>query len=68
VRFRALAWALRMDPKDIELPTTLPEIPQTPWRELFRYPRSIAMSCLTSLSQTTGIGVLLWATTLLCWC
>ena len=61
---RALAWALRMDPKDIELPTTLPEIPQTPWRELFRYPRSIAVSCLTSLSQTTGIGVLLWATTL----
>ena len=61
---RALAWALRMDPKDIELPTTLPEIPQTPWRELFRYPRSVAVSCLTSLSQTTGIGVLLWATTL----
>jgi MFS family permease len=32
--------------------------------ELFRYPRSMAVVCLTSLSQTTGVGMLLWATTL----
>ena len=61
----SLAWALQMDPEEIALPATVPDEQQrTPWRELFRYPRSVALSCLTSLSQTSGVGLVLWATTL----
>ena len=36
----------------------------TRWRELFRYPRSMAAGCLTALSQTGGAGVLMWITAL----
>ena len=62
---RALAWALQVDPQTIDLPTTIPDdVKHAPWRELFRYPRSIAASCLTALSQTGGVGLLLWITTL----
>ena len=61
---KSLAWALQVDPSRIELPATLPEIETTQWRELFRYPRSIAAACLTALSQTGGVGLLLWITTL----
>ena len=32
--------------------------------QLFRYPRSVAASCLTALSQTGGVGLLLWITAL----
>ena len=31
---------------------------------LFRYPRSMAAACLIALSQTGGVGLLLWITTL----
>jgi putative MFS transporter len=62
---KALAWALQVDPAAIRLPDRLPVEPPTPWRELFRYPRSMAVTCLTSLTQTGGIGLLMWATTLL---
>jgi MFS transporter, putative metabolite:H+ symporter len=61
---KSLAWALNVDPKEIELPTSLPEAERTSWRELFRYPRSVASSCLVALSQTGGVGILLWITTL----
>jgi putative MFS transporter len=61
---KSLAWALQMDPTEIELPTTLPEEEKTSWRELFRYPRSVASSCLVALSQTGGVGILMWITTL----
>jgi MFS transporter, putative metabolite:H+ symporter len=47
------------------LPTTLPEVPHTPWRALFKYPRSMALTALTGLSQTSGVGLALWAPTLL---
>jgi len=47
------------------LPETLPETLHTPWRELFKYPRSMALTALTGLSQTAGVGLALWATTLL---
>jgi putative MFS transporter len=61
----SLAWALQVDPKEIELPTEIPaEARHTPWRELFKYPRSVAVACLTGLSQTGGVGLLLWITTL----
>jgi putative MFS transporter len=62
---RSIAWALEVDPETIELPETLPETLHTPWRELFKYPRSMALTALTGLSQTAGVGLALWATTLL---
>ena len=61
----SIAWALQVDPETIELPATLPEEPHTPWRELFKYPRSVALVSLTGLSQTSGVGLALWAPTLL---
>ncbi|HXC91069.1 MAG TPA: MFS transporter, partial [Stellaceae bacterium] len=62
---RSIAWALEVDPETIELPETLPEVPHTPWRELFKYPRSVVLTALTGLSQTSGVGLALWAPTLL---
>ncbi len=62
---RSLAWALQMAPQDIALPTSLPEQRKTAWRELFKYPRSVAAACLTGLSQTGGVGIALWGVTLL---
>ena len=62
---RSIAWALRIGPNEIELPDALLEQRHTPWRELFKYPRSVALVCLTGLSQTSGVGLALWAPTLL---
>ncbi len=62
---RSIAWALQVDPQTIELPATLPEAAPTPWRELFKYPRSVVLTALVGLSQTSGVGLALWATTLL---
>ena len=63
---RSLAWALQVDPGKIALPSALPQAgaARMPWRELFNYPRSMAAGCITGLSQTGGIGLLLWITTL----
>jgi len=61
---RSLAWALQCDPQEIELPTTIPEEQKTRWRELFRYPRSMAAACTIALSQTGGVGILMWITVL----
>jgi MFS transporter, putative metabolite:H+ symporter len=61
---RSLAWALHIDPKEIALPASPPEPHKTSWLELFKYPRSIAASCLTGLSQTGGVGLSLWIVTL----
>jgi len=60
----SLAWALQCDPSEIELPTTLVDEKKTRWRELFRYPRSMAAGCLIALSQTGGAGILMWITAL----
>src|SRR5271167_3881440 len=62
---RSLAWALQMDPKDISLPTSLPEQRKTAWVELFKYPRSIAAGIMVGLSSTGAVGVALWGATLL---
>jgi putative MFS transporter len=40
---RSIAWALQIDPQAIELPESLPEIQHIRWRELFKYPRSVAL-------------------------
>ena len=58
----SLAWALQVEPQKIELPAV--ECEKTRWRELFNYPRSVAAVCLTGLSQTGGVGLLLWIITL----
>jgi MFS transporter, putative metabolite:H+ symporter len=62
---RSIAWALQIDSSEIALPAALPELEHTRWRELFKYPRSVALVCLTGLSQTSGVGLAMWAPTLL---
>jgi MFS transporter, putative metabolite:H+ symporter len=62
---RSIAWALEVDPSEIDPPESFAEAPPTRWRELFRYPRSVALVCLTGLAQTSGVGLALWAPTLL---
>src|SRR5271169_6165555 len=37
---RSIAWALQIDPDEIAVPAALSEVEHTPWRELFKYPRS----------------------------
>jgi MFS transporter, putative metabolite:H+ symporter len=61
---KSLAWALMCDPKEIELPTVALAEEQTRWRELFQYPRSMAAACTIALSQTGGVGILMWITAL----
>jgi putative MFS transporter len=60
----SLAWALQVDPASIQLPATTAPIEKTVWRELFKYPRSMAVACLTGISQTGTVGLSLWMTTL----
>ena len=54
---RSLAWALQVDPRQIELPPAAAAVDRVAWRELFKYPRSIAASCLTGISQTGSVGL-----------
>jgi MFS transporter, putative metabolite:H+ symporter len=66
---RSLAWALQMDPANIDLPQSLPAAERTAdrtaWRDMFKYPRSLALSWLINLgNQTGGYGITLWAPTL----
>ena len=61
---RSIAWALQIDPASIALPATIPPVEHTRWLELFRYPRSIIVGCLTGLTQTGGVGLTLWMVTL----
>jgi len=61
---KSLAWALMIDPREIALPTALPEAAKATWWELFRYPRSVAAGCLTGLTQTGSVGLGLWGATL----
>jgi len=62
---QSLAWALEMDPKQIELPGASIDPKPAAWRELFRYPRSLAVTCFGNLGAQTGIyGLTLWVPTL----
>jgi putative MFS transporter len=61
---RSLAWALMINPNEIQLPTAFPEVERTRWRELFKYPRLVASGMLTGLTQTGGAS-LVWGATLL---
>jgi putative MFS transporter len=47
----SISWALQVDPAKIDLPTTLPEAPHTPWRELFNYPRSVALAWISQTRE-----------------
>jgi MFS transporter, putative metabolite:H+ symporter len=62
---RSLAWALQIDANDIRLPTSLPPQQRASWFELFRYPRSVALSCIPGLGQTGSVALQLWLVTLL---
>jgi len=62
---KSLAWALMVDPATIKLPATIPAPQHTPWRELFKYPRSLIVGCLTGLTQTGGVALALWLVVLL---
>ena len=63
----SLAWALQIDSQEIPLPLGEAKAQQPArWSELFRYPRSLAVSWLGNLAAQTGIyGLSLWAPTLL---
>ena len=62
---RSLAWALEIDPHQIELPAEQVEAQPVAWRELFHYPRSLLVSCFGNLAGQTGIyGLSLWVPTL----
>jgi MFS transporter, putative metabolite:H+ symporter len=64
---KSLAWALEVDPAT--LPLTAPEVqaqPRTRFMDIFKYPRSLAVSWTTNLGAQTGYyGFQLWAPTLL---
>jgi putative MFS transporter len=61
---KSLAWALEIDPNTIAL-TAGTEAPRRGWLELFRHPRSLAVSWLGNLGMQTGIyGLTLWVPTL----
>jgi putative MFS transporter len=63
---KSLAWALQVNPAEIELPAAIGEVKRTPYRELFKFPRSMAVTVLSSLgTQAAGNGIGLWAPTLL---
>src|SRR5918995_2170498 len=62
---RAIGWALKIPPEEVRLPEEVPAV-RTSWRELFQYPRSLAVSWLGNLGmQTTLYGIVLWGSTLL---
>ncbi|MCK8784164.1 MFS transporter [Roseomonas sp. NAR14] len=62
---RSVAWALEVDPRSLPLPEARSTPPESDWRELFRHPRSLAVSWLTNLGGQTGsYGLTLWAPTL----
>jgi len=61
---QSLAWALMVDPKEIQVPAVVRPVEKVVWRELFKYPRSVAAGCLTGLSGTGITGFVLWQVTL----
>jgi putative MFS transporter len=64
---KSLAWALEMAPGD--LPMSTPEgqkLPMSRLSDIFRYPRSLAVSWIANLGAQTGYyGLTLWVPTLL---
>lgn len=63
---KSLAWALEVDPATLPEPTAYERASvNRPWRDLFQYPRSLAVSWLSNLGAQTGVyGLTLWVPTL----
>ncbi len=62
---RSLAWALQVPADSLPLPIQVEVPAKTKWIELFRYPRSMAVSWMASIgAQTASYGIGLWAPTL----
>jgi putative MFS transporter len=62
---RSLAWALRIKPESLPLPDHAPKQETAAWSELFKYPKSVAVSWMASIgAQTASYGIGLWAPTL----
>jgi putative MFS transporter len=64
---KSLAWALEMDPGDLPSPgqESLKQ-PMSRLSDIFKYPRSLAVSWITNLGAQTGYyGLTLWVPTLL---
>jgi putative MFS transporter len=63
---RSLAWALQLPLEAVALPAGGAGAPARPWTDLFRYPRSLALSWLGNLGMQTSVyGLTLWGPTLL---
>jgi putative MFS transporter len=62
---RSIAWALQVTPESLPLANELPAQEHAAWSDLFKYPRSLAVSWMASIgAQTAGYGIILWAPTL----
>jgi MFS transporter, putative metabolite:H+ symporter len=62
---QSLAWALELDQSQIPLTSSKRDAPPVSWKELFRYPRSLAVSWFGNLAAQTGVyGLYLWVPTL----
>jgi putative MFS transporter len=62
---RSVAWALQVAPETLPLPEAAPKQDDGSWFDLFKYPKSLAVSWMASIgAQTAGYGIILWAPTL----
>jgi MFS transporter, putative metabolite:H+ symporter len=62
----SIAWALDVDPASLPSATVQPVAQSPKFRELFRYPNSVALSWISNLGMQTGYyGLTLWSPTLL---
>jgi putative MFS transporter len=63
---RSIAWALEVDENILPLTADVDAGPQPKFRDLFKYPRSVALSWISNIGMQTGYyGLTLWAPTLL---
>jgi len=61
----SVAWALNIAPGSLPLPDHAPKQESGSWFDLFKYPRSLAVSWMASIgAQTCSYGITLWAPTL----
>jgi putative MFS transporter len=62
---RSVAWALKVPAESLPLSDEMPIEEHAAWSDLFKYPKSLAVSWMASIgAQTAGYGIILWAPTL----
>jgi MFS transporter, putative metabolite:H+ symporter len=62
---KSVAWALNVAPESLPLPDHAPKMELGSWFDLFKYPKSLAVSWMASIgAQTASYGITLWAPTL----